>query len=185
MIGKADTKPTSSTADRVAEPEPEQEQRRIGDAGDRRADAHQRQEDILGAARAAHRDADRDARRRPRARSRRRAGSRVSSAWCGRMPLSVSRQNAAAMASSEGNSRAGNTPAPRHDLPDRADDEERERVAPDNAPARLALRDAGAPSAMQSAMGRSCRGVSRAARRAAFPMMKPRPPLLPDRRPRR
>ena len=42
----------------IAEPEPEQEQRRIGEAGDRRADAHQRQENILGPPRASHQHAD-------------------------------------------------------------------------------------------------------------------------------
>ena len=62
MIGKADTKRDQQHGGGVAETEPEQEQRRIGDAGDRRADADQRQEDVLGAARAPHRDADRDAR---------------------------------------------------------------------------------------------------------------------------
>ena len=34
----------------------------------------------------------------------------VSSAWCGRMPVTVRRQKAAATASSGGNSRGGNTP---------------------------------------------------------------------------
>ena len=61
MIGKAETKATSRTADHVAEAEPEQEQRRVGEAGDRRADADQRQEDVLRAARASHGKADRDA----------------------------------------------------------------------------------------------------------------------------
>ena len=48
----------------VAEPEPKEKQRRIGEAGDGRADADQRQENIFGGARAAHRNADRDARKR-------------------------------------------------------------------------------------------------------------------------
>ena len=57
------------------------------------------------------------------------------------MPATVRRQNAAAMVSIEGNSRGGKVPGVRHDLPDRADDEERKHVAPHHAPARLALRD--------------------------------------------
>ncbi len=45
----------------VAEPEPEQEQRRIGEARDRRADAHQREEDVFRPARAPHGQPDRHA----------------------------------------------------------------------------------------------------------------------------
>ena len=45
----------------VAEVEPEHEQRRIGDAGDRRPDADQRQRVVLDAARAPHENAERDA----------------------------------------------------------------------------------------------------------------------------
>src|SRR5262249_22640401 len=45
----------------VAEPEPEQEQRSIGEPGDRCADADQREEDVLRAPRAPHGEADRHA----------------------------------------------------------------------------------------------------------------------------
>ena len=62
----------------------------------------------------------------------------VSSAWCGRMPLAVSRPKAAAMSPRVGNRRGGNSAGARDDLPQEPDDQERVGGAGDRAPARLA-----------------------------------------------
>ena len=64
MIGKHDDEADQQDGRHVAEAEPQQEQRRIGEAGDRRDDADQRQADVFRPARAAHQDADADAERR-------------------------------------------------------------------------------------------------------------------------
>ena len=61
MIGKGGHEADQQHGRDVAEAEPQQEQRRIGDARDRRAHADERQQHILGEARAAHGDADHDA----------------------------------------------------------------------------------------------------------------------------
>ena len=95
----------------VAEAEPQQEQRRIGEAGDRRADAHQRQQNVLGPPRAAHQHADGDAENGGEREAREQAEHGLDG---------VMRQDAgdrelherdSATSSSVGNSRCGNTPA--------------------------------------------------------------------------
>ena len=59
--GKGGDEPDQENRRDIAEAEPEQEKRRIGDTRDRRAHAHERQSQVLGEARPAHRDADGDA----------------------------------------------------------------------------------------------------------------------------
>ena len=165
MIGKAETKPTSSTVGDIAEPEPEQEQRRIGDAGDRRADADQRQEDVLGPPRAAHGDADRDADDRGEREAGDEAQQRIEH---------VVRQDAGGGQADEGRGDLlerrkqlrGKMPSMRGDLPDRADHQERKRVARDDAPAAFAraaeveaARTCGETVGAASAMGHDSAGA--------------------------
>ena len=129
MIGNVETNATRAIGRDIAGPEPQQKQRRISEARDRRADADQRQQDIFGAPRAAHQDADghadqgreREAGRQPRQRIER-----------------VMRQHAADRQPRE-HRRNGfqrweeprrKQPGMRHHLPDRADHDEGEQVAP-------------------------------------------------------
>ena len=127
----------------IAEPEPQHDQRRIGDAGDRRADRHQRQEIILGALRAAHGDADGDADH---------AGEREAREQPQQRFGDVMRQNAG---DGETPERRGDLlqrrkqPRREHagmrgDLPHRADHQERKRQVRGRAQTALAARRRGA-----------------------------------------
>src|ERR1043165_2220512 len=61
MTGKADTKPTSSTAEKPPRPHPEQEQRRVAGPGMGREERSEWHHRALGPPRAAHQHADGDA----------------------------------------------------------------------------------------------------------------------------
>jgi len=118
-MGKAATKPTNRTVDLL--PSPNQSRTAgVGDAGDRRADADQRQEDVLGPARApiAMPIATPAAAASAKPAVSRR---RVSKTWCGRMPAAVRRTNAAATSSKRRKQLAGKDAEISGDLPHERD----------------------------------------------------------------
>src|SRR5207342_1532587 len=126
----------------VAEPEPEQEQRRIGEAGYGGADRYERQKNILGTARAAHQHADGDADDG----GERKTGEQANDCFDG-----VMREDAR---NRQIHKRSGNlfecrekparkNTAPGNDLPDCADDNERKNISPDHPQAVAALRSIG------------------------------------------
>ncbi|HYW61120.1 MAG TPA: hypothetical protein VE909_11375 [Xanthobacteraceae bacterium] len=136
MIGKCRHEADQQHGRDIAEAEPQQKQRRIRDAGDRRADAHERKEDVLGAARAAHDDSDRHARKCRDGKAGEQAHQRVE---C------VVRQNSRDREARErGRDCLERRKEPGRkkaemgdDFPGAADHDERKRRARDDAPARI------------------------------------------------
>jgi len=112
----------------IARPEPQQKQRCVGEARNRRADADQRQQNVLGASRAAHHDADSDAEHRRQREAGDETHDRIES---------MMRQHTADRQPREGRSdRFQRREKPRRKqasmrdrLPQRADDDERKGVA--------------------------------------------------------
>jgi hypothetical protein len=94
----------------------------------------------------------------------------VSSAWCGRMPARVSRQNAAAMVSSEGNRRGGKTPSRAtisQTAPTTRNGNALRQISP---PARLGFFRGGERNVCHAAI---MPVVSRSGKMPPFPFMKP------------
>ena len=117
----------------VAEPEPQQEQRRIGEAGDRRADADQRQRRCPRPGASGPSGCRWSRRRWRRAKSPPAAAARCrarDAAGCRRRVRST---KAAATVVQRRKQLARKHAGPRHDLPQRAHHEERKGVARDRA----------------------------------------------------
>ena len=120
----------------IAEPEPEQEQRRIGEARNRRADADQRHENIFGPSRAAHDHADCDADQRRNGKADQQADERIE-----HVMRQNSHQRQAHERRSDGFQRRKQPRREqaemRDDFPKAADHDEGKRIARSDAPARF------------------------------------------------